>query len=195
MKTRRIAMVIGAFSIALATLSPLAAQAEEPTLAEVEEIVTYDSNERWVDSDGYVRLPRAELENLAKTQTPGEVEALLKLEIPLNLLVDTDTGAHLAAAVAEKVSPGALMPFALTPTGCGTPGHAFSNRYVGSRALTTCFEGTGSLFISLPNTYYLNAGWTSTTWFPPAPQTGIWVTAFSSVTLSSNLNVVEVFRG
>jgi hypothetical protein len=98
--------------------------------------------------------------------------------------------------LAEKVD-GVITPFALSTGGCGG-GNATSIRLSGGKGLSTCFSGTGTLGISLPNTYYISAGYISagnqlTTWWGGARAE--FVVAGASKTLTSNLNVDTVVRG
>lgn len=141
--------------------SPAVAHDDVPTISS-DEVAASQPTTRWVDSEGYVRIPLSELEALASTQTAKEIDGLVNSGRPLNILVDPATGETLAAAVAEKSPNPEIIPFAIT-TGCGTPGHATAGRYVAGGGYATCFNGSGTLWISLPNTYYLSGGDRDTT--------------------------------
>lgn len=185
----RIATVAGVLSIALVGVSPLAAQASKGTLVVDDDYSIAEETERWVDAYGYVRLPKHELEQLAATQSADEIEAVMASSEPVNALFDPKTGTFLAAVFAEKTS--AIGPLAIT-TGCGYAGAAVSHRYVGSYGAATCFNGTGHLYISLPNTFWLSAGYYDTTWYTSSQ--GYYVPAFDTWTISGSINVVSVVR-
>lgn len=192
MKKSRIAAFAGAIAIVLVALVPLSAQAVKPTIHLIEsDGVTREPTQRWIDENGYIRLPKAELEGLAGTQTPKQIEALVRQGGPLNLLIDPNTGEYLAAAVASK-APGIVTPNAIT-LGCGGTGNAQSSRYYGGGALATCYQGTGSIYVNLPNTFYLSAGRYATSFLNPQGPT-LYVGAYQSGTLSSTITVTRVIR-
>lgn len=144
---------------ALGIVAPGAAYSEDVSTVETEEATFSTPSTRWVDSDGYVRLPVSELEDIASTQTPGEIEDLFVSGLPLNTLLDPATGNYLAAAVAEKVSGKPAMRAGVAVGGCGTTGSTVIFRNVGSGGRSTCFVGFGDLWIDLPSTYYISAGY------------------------------------
>jgi hypothetical protein len=122
-------------------------------------------------------------------QSSEAIEAVVGSGRPFNGLLDISKREYLAAAYAEKSQ---VTPMAIT-TGCGPAGHASSSRYVGGRAMSTCFNGSGSLTISLPQTFYVSAGNAVTTWWY-TPTVGWTMPYGSSATIASPINVWKVSR-
>lgn len=190
-KTLARAASIAVGVLLLGSLAPAAASAQQSTLEAEDAETSIDVTARWVDGDGYIRLPEHELREIAAVQTPDEIAAVLNSGEPYNSLYDPHTQVYLAAVPAEQVD-GVITPFALSTGGCGG-GNATSIRLSGGKGLTTCFSGTGALGISLPNTYYVSAGNQLTTWWGGGRAE--FATAGASRTLTSYLNVDTVVRG
>lgn len=191
MKLIKIAAVAVGLGLVLAATSTGVVSAAKSSLTATVGSTTFEVQKgEWMDSDGYIRLPLAELNLLAVTQTANDVAAVVQSGKPFNGLLDISTGKYAAAAYAVKAN---IRPMAIT-TGCGPSGHATSSRYVGGRGMATCFNGSGQLTISLPSTYYLSAGSLPTTWWYTGTQ-GVFVPAGSSISLSMTINVVSVTRG
>jgi len=163
MKQRvRLFGVLSAAVLALVATSASVANADSGEIDIDKAVIGGAPTERWVDDDGYERLPLNELEAIAQAQTAAQIAEVIDSGEPYNALIDGETGEIRAAVPAVKVAL-PIAPMAIT-TGCGVPGHATASQMVGGRGLAWCFNGSGSAPLSLGNVYYVAAGDRTTLW-------------------------------
>lgn len=147
----------------------------------------------WVDQEGYIRQSPQQLAALAEVQTSADTEKIANSGLPVNLLLDPQTGEILAADYAEK-APTLRVPTAIG-TSC-TTGAARLLQMVSGRSVARCFNGTGSTSVSVFNTYWASAG-ASNAWLKLTFSNGTTSTLLhgSSCTYSPSRTTVKVERG
>lgn len=170
-----IAAAVGA--AALVTLFALPAQADEGSLRALPEGASIASEDTTTQ----------QLEALARTQTPAEVQAIVKSGKPAEILYDPIAEEYLAA----KVKPLTITPFlAQLYAGCSTTSAC---AWLNGGKSPAGFEGTGSLVTNCPGVGRVQAGsFLTTFWYG---NTGVYVAAGQSVSLTSTINVNKVTRG
>lgn len=191
MKKSPLALGLAVLAAGLTLGVPPAAQASAALLELQQQDVAEEkmSDESWVDEQGFVRLSLAELEDLSAVQSSEEISGILASGEPVNLLLD-ESNEVIAVAVAQKTW---IAPRAIST--CFSGG-SIIKRYVGVKAETRCYTGTGTLDVNLPSVYYLAPGGFNITMYVSGgsipSSTVSWNT--SSVTYKTPLNVYQLKR-
>ncbi|MEY9952067.1 hypothetical protein [Leifsonia sp. EB34] len=176
MKIRTVlASAIGAGALLMSFALP--AQADEGSLRALGEGAPVTSDD----------TTTRQLEALAQTQTPAEVQAIVESGKPADILYDPIAEEYLAA----KVKPLTITPFlAQLYAGCTTTSAC---AWLNGGKSPAGFEGTGSLATNCPGVSRVQAGsFLTTFWYG---NTGVYVAGGQSVTLTSTINVNKVTRG
>jgi len=191
MKIKVVALAV-AVSVVMSVGIAGAAQASSVARSQISvEGTTAAPTGEWVDSAGYIRVPQSELQPLVGTQSPAQVSAVIDSGKPYNAIFDTTTQKYIAAAYAKKA---AFRPLTIV-TGCGRSGEATVDQMVSGGGRATCYSGTGSKTVNLPNTYYLSAGaYLTTLWYGPGAIYGVYAAAGNSIYLSPYITTEVITR-
>lgn len=185
-------LLVASATVALVLGAGLPASASDDTdlqlAAEYEETVAKGT---WVDQDGYVRLSPEQLRKLDRSQSQADTQRIVDSGKPVNMLVDADTGAVLAAQYAEQVTG----PTTMAITDCVSGGSIIKRTNQGVTH-TYCYIGSGTRTVSIVGTYYASAG-SSNIWFTLYFTNGTSSTLLhgSSITLSTPKTTNKIERG